>query len=107
MVTAYGVGLVTLQSVGIVTSLWFLATHRPRHWKRIQALDAMAFPVIVALVLARGLVLTVTNWPVGQRPMPAVIFSLAMLLLVDAALIVKLVNFRRFVRADRDRYSDQ
>lgn len=98
----YGGVLIALQGVGLVASVWFLATHRPKQWRRLQALDAMGFPVIVALVFARGLILTVSSWPVASRPWPHMAFSLLTLLLVDIWVIVKLVNFRRFMRGDSD-----
>lgn len=95
--------LAVLQAVGCVASIWFLLEHRPRQWRRIEAIDAMGFPLIVVLVFARGLVLTVLNWVPGHRPLSNEIFSVAMLSLVDLLLTVKLINFRRFIRADRER----
>lgn len=98
----YGALLATGQLIGLVSSLWFLATHRPRHWRRLQALDAMGFPVIIAIVFARGLILTVINWPVSPRPLGHMIFSVVTLGLVDAWMVIKLINFRRFARGQRD-----
>jgi membrane protein implicated in regulation of membrane protease activity len=93
--------LAVLQAVGCVCSVWFLLEHRPRHWRRIEAIDAMGFPLIVALVFARGLILTVLNTTAASRPLPNMVFSVAMLLIIDVLLVIKLVNFRRFVRLDR------
>lgn len=99
----YGALLIVLQTVGLGSALWFLTAHRPRRWRRLQALDAMGFPIIIAMVFARGLILTVLSWPVPTRPMGNMAFSLTMLALVDAWMIVKLANFRRFVRQERHR----
>lgn len=104
MVSAYGAALVGLQALGLVTSGWFLLTHRPRHWRRIQALDAMGFPAIIALVFARGLILTLLSWPLPARPVGNMAFSLVVLALIDIWMIVKLVNFRRYVRHRRQDY---
>lgn len=98
----YGVLLVTGQLLGIAASLWFLLTHRPRQWRRLQALDAMGFPAIIAFVFLRSLVLTVTSWPVVARSTGSMIFSLLTMALVDAWMLVKLANFRRFVKMEKD-----
>jgi hypothetical protein len=94
--------LAVLQAIGCIASIWFLLEHRPRQWRRIEAIDAAGFPLIVALVFTRGLVLTILNWHPVSRPVPNAVFSVAMLALVDVMLIVKLLNFRRFIRRDRE-----
>lgn len=99
----YGALLIALQAAGLASSLWFLAIHRPRHWRRLQALDAMGFPLIIAMVFARGLILTILSWPVPGRPAGNMAFSLVMLALVDAWMLVKLANFRRFIRQEGHR----
>lgn len=99
----YGLLLLLGQGVGCAAAIWFLLEHRPRQWRRIEAVDAMGFPIIVAIVFTRGLVLTLLAWPIPLRPMPNMVFSIATLALVDVLLIIKLVNFRRFVRDDSAR----
>lgn len=96
----YGAILIALQAIGLVGAVWFLATHRPRQWMRLQALDAMGFPFIIAIVFARSLALTLLAWPVPTRALGNMIFSLLTLALVDAWMIVKLINFRRYTRQD-------
>lgn len=103
----YGAALVALQVAGLVGSLWFLVAHRPRQWRRIQALDAMGFPAIVVLVFARGLALTLWHWPVVARDLGSMIFSLVTLALVDVWMFVKLASFRRFVATERRDYDDR
>ena len=100
MLWVYGALLVGLQGIGLVSSIWFLLTHKPKRWLRIQAMDAMGFPAIVALVFARGFILTVAAWPVPLRPWGNMIFSVVTLILVDLWMLVKLANFRRFVRRE-------
>jgi len=100
--TVYGALLVVLQAAGLVSSVWFLVTHKPTRWRRLQAVDAMGFPAIIALVFARGLILTISAWPVALRPWPHMVFSIVTLVLVDAWMAVKLINFRRFVKRDHD-----
>lgn len=100
--TVYGALLVALQSIGLIGSVWFLLTHKPKRWRRLQAVDAMGFPAIIALVFARGLILTISAWPVPLRPMPHMVFSVITLILVDVWMMVKLINFRRFVNRDRE-----
>lgn len=94
----YGITLLVLQVTGLAVSVWFLATHRPRKWRRLQALDAMGFPVIVAIVFARSLVLTALAWPLAARGLGNMIFSVLTLGLVDTWMIIKLINFRRYAR---------
>lgn len=96
----YGALLIGLQGVGLVSAIWFLLTHKPKRWLRMQAIDAMGFPAIVALVFARGFILTITAWPVPLRPLGHMTFSIITLILVDLWMLVKLANFRRFVRRD-------
>lgn len=96
----YGVILIALQFTGLVAAVWFLAAHRPRQWRRLQALDAMGFPAIIALVFARSLVLTILAWPLPHREFWNAFFSVLTLALVDAWMIIKLINFRRFTRGD-------
>jgi len=98
----YGALLVMLQGAGLVSSVWFLVTHKPKQWRRLQAVDAMGFPAIIALVFARGLILTLAAWPVPLRPLGHMTFSVITLILIDLWMWVKLINFRRFVRRDRD-----
>lgn len=97
----YGVSLIVLQGIGLIASLWFLATHRPQSWARLQALDAMGFPAIIALVFGRGFILTLLSWPIPHKPLGNMIFSVTTLALVDAWMVIKLVSFRRFVRGER------
>lgn len=94
----YGAILIVLQVAGLIAAVWFLATHRPKRWRRLQALDAMGFPVIIAMVFARGLILTTLAWPIPNRAVGNMIFSAITLGLVDAWMIVKLINFRRYAR---------
>ena len=94
----YGAMLVALQAIGLVAAVWFLATHRPTQWRRLQALDAMGFPVVISLVFARGLTLTILAWPIPTRGLGNMVFSALTLALVDAWMIVKLINFRRYTR---------
>lgn len=100
--TVYGALLVALQATGLVSSVWFLVTHKPKRWRRLQAVDAMGFPAIIAMVFARGLILAISAWPVPLRPWPHMVFSIVTLILVDAWMAVKLINFRRFVKRDHD-----
>ena len=103
----YGVSLVVLQGIGLVSALWFLATHRPLQWARLQALDAMGFPAIIALVFGRGFILTILSWPIPtNKPLGNMIVSVTTLALVDAWMIIKLASFRRFVAHERDRYRE-
>lgn len=96
----YGALLVALQGVGLVSATWFLLTHKPKQWLRMQAIDAMGFPAIIALVFARGFILTIAAWPVPLRPWGHMVFSVITLILVDLWMMVKLANFRRFVRRE-------
>lgn len=94
----FGAILIALQAAGLVAAVWFLATHRPTKWRRLQAIDAMGFPVVIAVVFARGLILTILAWPIPNRALGNMAFSVLTLALVDAWMIVKLINFRRYAR---------
>ena len=97
---AYSIALVILEVFGLLVAGAFLFQHRPRAWRKLPALDAMGFPVIVMIVFIRSLVLTLINFPVPDRPIGQLAFSIGMFLAVDTVLLVKLANFRAFLRED-------
>ena len=96
----YSAALVVLELAGLVTAGSFLFQHRPKAWRKLPALDAIGFPMIVMFVFLRSLVLTLANFPIPPRPVGQMIFSIGMFIAVDAALVVKLANFRSFVKQD-------
>jgi riboflavin transporter FmnP len=99
----YSIILLMLELVGLTSAAAFLFQHRPKSWRRLPALDAMGFPAIVVIVFIRSVVLTLINFPIPGRPIGQMTFSLATLLAVDVVLLIKLANFRAFLREDRDR----
>ncbi len=101
--------------IGLVAAVVFLAGYRPTSWRRLVTLDASGWVLAVLLTYARALVMLAASWPPVPPPAPthgwlaahpwaqvaSLVLSLLILYAVDALVIVKLVNYRRFVRQNR------
>lgn len=107
-VPLYQVGIMLLLVTGLVPALIFLAQHRPRQWRRAAAWDASGLIIVVALWYFRSIVLIALRWP-GTPPHSLfdALFSIVMLAVIDALLIVRLISFRAFAGRDRDQENER
>lgn len=100
----YGWSLGVLFAVGLLAAVWFLISHRPSRWYRLEAVNVYGWPLLFSLLYLRSIVLLVVRWP---PPNPenwwdaAVGFGL--LVLCDFLLVALLVSYRGFVRRERRR----
>ena len=99
--TAYQGAIVLLLVIGLITAVAFIGQHRPRQWRRVAAWDASGWVVLVALLYLRNLILVLTRWP-GTSPhgWADAAFAVGTLLVLDALLLVRVVNYRTFREAD-------
>ena len=91
--------LVVLYAVGTLAALGFLAVYRPREWRRVEALNAAGWILVVPVVFARSLVLIGLHG--GARPpdgLADAVVSLGSLALVDALVVLRTVSFWRYRR---------
>lgn len=103
----YQFTILMLLMAGLVPALIFIGQHRPRQWKRLAAWDASGWVLIFAVLFIRSIVLLVTRWP-GSPPKGPwdAAFGIGLLVLIDVALIVRIVSYRSFKQRDDERIRD-
>lgn len=103
----YQGAILLLLVFGLITAAAFIGQHRPRQWRRLAAWDASGWVLLVALFFFRQIVLVVTRWP-GSAPLGWFdgVFSIGLLVLIDALLVVRVVSFRSFAQRDAERIRD-
>ncbi|MFB6392647.1 hypothetical protein [Polymorphospora lycopeni] len=98
MLTYYQAAVLVLLLIGLVAAGLFLGTHRPRRWRRLAAWDASAWVLIVFLFYLRQVILIILRWPGTATPgVSDAIVSIGFLVLLDAALILRIASYRGFV----------
>lgn len=91
--------LVVLYAVGTLAALGFLAVYRPREWRRVEALNAAGWILVVPVVFARALILIGLHG--GVRPSDGLadaVVSIGSLVIVDALVVLRTVSFWRYRR---------
>lgn len=107
MMSFYHGVLLSLLIVGALAGAGFLASHRPRRWRRLAAIDASGWVLLVTLWYARSIVLVIIRWRDLPAPGPwDATFALATLAAFDVLLIVRLLSFHSFAERDRRALQD-
>jgi hypothetical protein len=103
----YSTAVVVLLVTGFVPAIVFISQHRPRQWRRMAAWDASGWVILVALWYFRSIVLVWTRWPGAPLRGPFdVLFSIGLLVVLDALLILRVVSYRSFAQRDAERIAD-
>jgi predicted membrane-bound dolichyl-phosphate-mannose-protein mannosyltransferase len=87
---------------GLVLALSFFVVHRPRHWWRPEAINAVGLIWVIAALYARALIVMMIRG--GPKPFESAwdaLFSLGMAALIDAYLAFRLITFLRYRRNHR------
>ena len=100
----YSSVILALSVIGLVFSLQFLFTHRPKHWRRWESFDASGWVIIVTLAYTRTLILVISGWPVGAHGgLAQACIGIGLSALVDALVILRVVAYQRYRKIDREK----
>lgn len=106
MLAWYQGSILLLLIIGFVLGAAFVSQHRPRQWRRLAAWDASGFVVIATAIYLRNIILVVSRWP-GSPPRGVGdgVFAIASLLIIDGLFLLRVMSYRSFVEADRQRHN--
>ncbi|WP_448319218.1 hypothetical protein [Streptomyces sp. CO7] len=100
----YELVLFTLLFTGLACAGTFLVLHRPRRFFRVVEINSSWWVLLVALVYLRSLILLVVHGAdPGGRAWWDLAVSVGFLAAVDALLLVRLVSYARYLRANPQR----
>jgi hypothetical protein len=93
--------------VGFALGASFVAQHRPRQWRRLEAWDASGFVLIMTAIYLRSIVLVLSRWP-GTPPesIGNAVFAIVSLVVIDALFVLRVVSYRSFAQRDAVRISE-
>ena len=93
--------------VGLLASGAFLVLHRPQDWKRVTALNASGWVIVILLLYLRACISTyLAGWPIEFRGgAEQIIWSFGMGIAIDVLLVLRVRSFLKFKNAHEARHS--
>ena len=97
----YSAVILFLAVTGLIFACQFILTHRPKHWRRWQALDASGWVIIVVIAYVRTVILVLWTWPGTPHSIGSAAIGISLTVLVDLLMVLRVVAYARYRRLDK------